>query len=69
MDTKPQNICDPMPDPKFKLNTPTLKRGEKQPRMIRNPLWCDRCEGRGYLVADAEWDAYAVQCDKCKDRR
>ena len=42
---------------------------EKQPRMIPNPLWCETCEGRGYLVADAEWEPYAVQCDDCKDRR
>lgn len=41
---------------------------EKQPRMIPNPLWCDRCEGRGYLVADAEWEPYAVQCPDCADR-
>lgn len=41
----------------------------KQPRMIPNPLWCERCEGRGYLVADAEWEPYAVQCGDCKDRR
>ena len=46
-----------------------VKRGEKQPRMIPNPLYCERCEGRGYLVADAEWDAYAVQCDECKPRQ
>jgi excinuclease UvrABC ATPase subunit len=42
---------------------------EKQPRMIPNPLWCETCEGRGYLVADAEWEPYAVQCGACKDRR
>jgi excinuclease UvrABC ATPase subunit len=58
-----------MPDPKFSLQVPTLKRGEKQPRMIQNPLYCERCEGRGYLVGDAEWEPYAVQCDECKDRR
>lgn len=40
-----------------------------QAKMIPNPLYCDRCEGRGYLVADAEWEPYAVQCDACKDRR
>jgi len=40
-----------------------------QPRMIPNPLWCEACQGRGYLVADAEWEPYAVQCDDCKDRR
>ncbi len=42
---------------------------EKQPKMIPNPLWCDTCEGRGYVVQDAEWDAYAVQCPKCADRK
>ena len=42
---------------------------DAQPKMIPNPLYCDRCEGRGYLVADAEWEPYAVQCDECKDRR
>lgn len=40
---------------------------ERQPRMIPNPLWCNTCEGRGYVVMDAEWDAYAVRCpaDRC----
>lgn len=42
---------------------------ERQPRMIPNPLWCDTCEGRGYVVMDSEWDAYAVQCPGCADRR
>lgn len=42
---------------------------EKQPRMIPNPLWCDRCEGRGYLVADADWEPYAVQCRECANKR
>lgn len=37
--------------------------------MISNPLYCERCEGRGYLVADADWEPYAVECDDCKDRR
>jgi len=41
----------------------------KQPKMIPNPLYCDRCEGRGYLVGDAEWEPYAVQCHACKDCR
>jgi len=41
----------------------------KQPKMIPNPLWCERCDGRGYLVADAEWEPYAVQCSACADRR
>lgn len=40
-----------------------------EPRTIPNPLWCETCQGRGYLVADAEWEPYAVQCDDCKDRR
>lgn len=38
---------------------------KKQPKMIPNPLWCGRCEGRGYLVTDAEWEPYAVQCPDC----
>lgn len=42
---------------------------EPTPRFIPNPFWCETCKGRGYLVADSEWDAYAVQCDDCKDRR
>lgn len=42
---------------------------DAQPKTIPNPLYCDRCEGRGYLVADAEWEPYAVQCDECKGRR
>jgi hypothetical protein len=42
---------------------------DQQPRMIPNPLWCDRCEGCGYLVVDAEWEPYAVQCRECADRR
>jgi hypothetical protein len=42
---------------------------QQQPKTIPNPLWCDRCEGRGYLVADAEWEPYAVQCPACADRR
>ena len=46
----------------------TLTRDE-QPRMIPNPLWCETCDGRGYLVGDAEWEPYAVQCHDCKDRR
>lgn len=41
----------------------------RQPKMIPNPLYCERCEGRGYLVADADWEPYAVECDDCKDRR
>lgn len=40
-----------------------------QPRMIPNPLYCERCEGRGYLVTDAEWEPYAVQCPNCKHKR
>jgi hypothetical protein len=46
-----------------------MTNNEKQPRLIPNPLWCDRCEGRGYLVGDAEWEPYAVQCQCCEDRR
>ena len=42
---------------------------DQQPRMIPNPLWCETCDGRGYLVGDAEWEPYAVQCHDCKDRR
>lgn len=42
---------------------------KQEPKMIPNPLYCDKCEGRGYLVADAEWEPYAVQCDACADRR
>lgn len=42
-------------------------RGEAQPKTIPNPLYCEKCEGRGYLVADAEWEPIAVQCDACKD--
>ena len=41
----------------------------QEPKMIQNPLYCDRCDGRGYLVADAEWQPYAVQCPECADRR
>lgn len=43
--------------------TTMAKRGEKQPKMIPNPLYCEKCEGRGYLVGDAEWEPYAVQCN------
>lgn len=42
---------------------------ERQPRMIPNPMWCDRCDGRGYLVADVEWKPYTVQCPECAGRR
>lgn len=42
---------------------------ERQPRMVENPLWCARCDGFGYLVCDAEWEPYAIQCGDCKDRR
>lgn len=41
----------------------------EQPRTIPNPLWCEQCHGRGYVTYDAEWEPYAVQCDKCKDLR
>lgn len=40
-----------------------------QPRTIPNPLWCDRCEGRGYLVGDVDWEPYCVECPACADRR
>jgi hypothetical protein len=42
---------------------------KQQPRFIPNPLWCSECDGRGYLVVDAEWEPHAVQCQACKDRR
>lgn len=42
---------------------------ERQPRMIPNPTYCERCDGLGYLVGDAEWEPYAVQCPACADRR
>jgi hypothetical protein len=42
---------------------------EPEPRMIPNPLYCERCEGRGYLVGDVEWEPYAVRCPACADRR
>lgn len=42
---------------------------KQQPRTIPNPLYCERCDGRGYLVADSEWEPVAVQCPDCKDRR
>lgn len=41
----------------------------REPRMIPNPLWCERCKGYGYLVGDAEWEPYAVQCGECAERR
>ena len=50
-------------------NHPTRITMKQEPKMIPNPLYCDKCEGRGYLVADAEWEPYAVQCDACADRR
>ena len=34
----------------------------KQPKMIPNPLYCERCKGRDYVVYDAEWEPYAVEC-------
>ncbi len=40
-----------------------------QPKTIANPLWCEVCEGRGYVVFDSEWNPYAVQCAACLDRR
>lgn len=41
----------------------------EQPKTIPNPLYCETCQGRGYLVGDAEWEPYAVQCEDCKERR
>lgn len=41
---------------------------EAQPKTIPNPLYCNRCEGRGYLVADVEWEPYTVQCPDCANR-
>jgi hypothetical protein len=38
------------------------------PKMIPNPLYCERCEGRGYSVDDVEWEAYAVRCPDCEKR-
>jgi DnaJ-class molecular chaperone len=46
-----------------------MKPDKREPRMISNPRYCERCEGRGYLVEDAEWEPIAVQCPDCKDRR
>ena len=46
-----------------------MRKNAPIPRMIPNPLWCDTCEGRGYVVMDAEWEPYAVQCPHCADRR
>jgi Zn finger protein HypA/HybF involved in hydrogenase expression len=40
---------------------------EQQPKTIPNPLWCDTCEGRRYVIVDAEWEPYAVRCPDCKD--
>ncbi len=40
-----------------------------EPKMIPNPLWCERCQGFGYVVYDAELDPYPVECGDCKDRR
>jgi hypothetical protein len=37
--------------------------------MIPNPLYCERCDGYGYRVIDAEWEPYAVQCPDCAGRR
>lgn len=54
---------------KFALSILGRTRPVPQPRMIPNPLYCETCEGRGYVVADAEWEPYAVQCPDCADRR
>lgn len=45
-----------------------MKRGQKQPKMIPNPFYCERCEGRGFLVLDAEWEPYPVRCPDCEKR-
>jgi hypothetical protein len=42
---------------------------EPQPRTIPNPLWCEACQGRGYVVGDAEWEPFAMQCLFCKTKR
>jgi hypothetical protein len=42
---------------------------KQEPKMIPNPLYCEHCDGRGYLVGDVDWEPYAVQCPKCADRR
>jgi hypothetical protein len=42
--------------------------GDKRWRVVEVTMTvcrCERCEGRGYLVADAEWEPYAVQCPTC----
>lgn len=49
--------------------TTTQRASNAQPRMIPNPLYCERCDGRGYLVADAEWEPCAIQCPDCAARR
>jgi hypothetical protein len=41
------------------------KPPDSQPRTIPNPLWCEQCEGRGYVIHDAEWEPYAVRCSSC----
>lgn len=46
----------------------TLKPDMRQLRMIPNPLYCETCEGRRYVVMDAEWQPYAVQCPDCRGR-
>lgn len=40
---------------------------DEQPRLVPNPLYCETCKGRGYVVLDAEWESYAVQCPDCTD--
>ena len=42
---------------------------DAQPKMIPNPLYCETCEGRGYVVYDAEWEPYAVRCPTCDERQ
>ncbi len=46
-----------------------MQHREPEPKMIHNPLWCERCGGLGYVVADAEWEPHAVQCSDCAAAR
>ena len=42
---------------------------EAQPKTIPNPLYCDLCEGRGYVIVDVEWEPQAMQCPECHKRK